>query len=148
MIFKILSFSNRCVLYWLSCSPSNYSKGLRKHTHTRKYRCFFCYRYTHVSNVPEWAETEVEVVTRRNHDISIPVRRYSLEGRFWFAQFESLQTPQRRGGHLPTAQPLQSPFLVGPTYCHPVPVPGKVTRILVWLRYLHRYLDTSQGREF
>ena len=52
------------------------------------------------------------------------MRRYSLEGRFRFAQFESLQTPQRRGGYLPTAQSLQPPFLVGPTYCHPVPIPG------------------------
>ena len=52
------------------------------------------------------------------------MRRYSLEGGFRFAQFESLQTPQPRGGHLPTAQPLQPPFLVGPTYCHPVPIPG------------------------
>ena len=104
-----------------------------------KYRKIFCSRYTHVSNVPERAETEVKVVTRRNHDISIPVRRYSLEGRFWFAQFESLQTPQRRGGYLPTAQPLQPPFLVRSTYCHPVPIPGKVTEILGWSRCLFRY---------
>ena len=88
------------------------------------------YRYTHVSNVPERTETEIEVITCRDHDISIPVRCYSLEGRFRFAQFEPLQTPQRRGGHLPTAQSLQPPFLVGPTYCHPVPIPGKVTEIL------------------
>ena len=129
-----------CTFFYLFLLVLTHYKG---HMKKMKYRKIFCSRYTHVSNVPERAETEVKVVTRRNHDISIPVRRYSLEGRFWFAQFESLQTPQWRGGHLPTAQPLQPPFLVGPTYCHPVPIPGTLrphaTRPLKTLRALQMH---------